>query len=216
MSKPHNSSFNPWATQTPTSFINDSGVGINPYNLPTNNNFNNESAPQQYYNNKFSNPFGLPISNPADTYNQNLTATTGPILQPQVASQLPTENMFGDFGTTGNNGAGIKKSSTYNPVIAQNMPSNFNGTQQQWDSLTHEEQQAQILASMGQKSGWEQAGGIASGVGSVMGGIAGLYGAYQNAEYQKRQENMQRRILNSENANKSAFAKASGGTYVPA
>jgi hypothetical protein len=205
--------------QASNQYVDANGIANNPYSLPTNNNFNNPSAPQ-YYSNTNS-PFNLP-SNDSGTFNQNqaTTADGAPTMQSAsqlpTTSQLPTENMFGDVGTTGNNGMVVKKLSTYNPVIPQNMPSNFNGTQQQWDSLTHEEQQAQTLASMGQKSGWEQAGGIASGVGSVMGGIAGLYGAYQNAEYQKRQEGMQRRVLNSENANKSAFAKASGGTYVPA
>jgi hypothetical protein len=205
--------------QASNQYVDANGIANNPYSLPTNNNFNNPSA-EQYYSNVNS-PFNLPSSN-SDTFNQNQTTTADGAPTMQAASQLPTtpqtpsENMFGDLGTTGNNGMGVTKSSTYNPVIAQNMPSNFNGTLEQWRTLSPEDQQRQTLALMGQKSGWEQAGGIASGVGSVMGGIAGLYGAYQNAEYQKRQEGMQRRVLNSENANKSAFAKASGGTYVPA
>jgi hypothetical protein len=43
-----------------------------------------------------------------------------------------------------------------------------------------------------------------------------LYAAYENSQYHKRQEDLQNRMLASENANKSAFARAAGGTYIPA
>jgi uncharacterized FlgJ-related protein len=69
------------------------------------------------------------------------------------------------------------------------------------------------IAEMGQKSDWEKYGSIASGVGSALGGVAGLYGAYMNAKYQKDQANMQKAMIRGDEANKSAFAKAAGGTY---
>jgi hypothetical protein len=69
------------------------------------------------------------------------------------------------------------------------------------------------IAEMGQKSDWEKYGSIASGVGSALGGVAGLYGAYMNAKYQKDQANMQKNMIRGDEANKSAFAKAAGGTY---
>lgn len=69
------------------------------------------------------------------------------------------------------------------------------------------------IAGMGQKSDWEKYGSMASGVGSALGGVAGLYGAYQNAKYMKDQANMQKAMIRGDEANKSAFAKAAGGTY---
>jgi hypothetical protein len=69
------------------------------------------------------------------------------------------------------------------------------------------------IAGMGQKSDWEKYGSIASGVGSALGGVAGLYGAYMNAKYQKDQAKMQKNMIRGDEANKSAFAKAAGGTY---
>jgi hypothetical protein len=147
----YGNNFKPWGqkttnawnkNQTSNQYVDANGIANNPYSLPTNNNFNNPSAPQ-YYNNQ-NNPFGLPIDNGTFNKNQTTTADGAPTMQAAsqlpTTAQLPTENMFGDVGTIGNNGIGVKKSSTYNPVISQNMPSNFNGTQQQWDSLTHEEQ----------------------------------------------------------------------------
>jgi hypothetical protein len=169
-------------------------------------------------NTNYYNPFGTQIANPIQAQVNSVdgapynTATQ----QPVTTDQSQNDSMFGAFGTIGNNGLGVTKSSTYTPQTNLNMPANFNGTQEQWDTMTPDAQQKMTLGLMGQKSGWEQAGSTMSGIGSLAGGIAGLYGAYQNAEYQKRQEGMQNRLLAADNANKSAFAKAAGGTYVPA
>jgi len=70
------------------------------------------------------------------------------------------------------------------------------------------------IAGMGQKSDMERYGSMASGVGSALGGVAGLYGAYMNAKYMKDQSNMQKNMIRGDEANKSAFAKAAGGTYI--
>jgi len=72
------------------------------------------------------------------------------------------------------------------------------------------EQQAKL---MGGKTGWETLGSTMSGIGSMAGGLAGVYGAYANAKYQKDQTNMQKAMIRGDEANKSAFAKAAGGTY---
>ena len=72
------------------------------------------------------------------------------------------------------------------------------------------EQQAKL---MGGKTGWETLGSTMSGVGTMAGGLAGIYGAYANAKYQKDQTNMQKQMIRGDEANKSAFAKAAGGTY---
>jgi hypothetical protein len=69
------------------------------------------------------------------------------------------------------------------------------------------------IAGMGQKSDWEKYGSMASGIGSTLGGVAGIYGAVQNAKYQKDQTKMQKAMIRGDEANKSAFAKAAGGTY---
>ena len=69
------------------------------------------------------------------------------------------------------------------------------------------------IAGMGVKSDWEKYGSMASGVGTALGGVAGVYGAIQNAKYQKDQIKMQKDMIRGDEANKSAFAKAAGGTY---
>jgi hypothetical protein len=69
------------------------------------------------------------------------------------------------------------------------------------------------VAQMGAKSDWEKYGSLASGVGTMAGGLAGIYGAYANAKYQKDQTKMQKAMIRGDEANKSAFAKAAGGTY---
>jgi hypothetical protein len=95
------------------------------------------------------------------------------------------------------------------PTQAYNLTNN-NGTLNDINKMQND------LNAAGEKSGLEKYGGLASGIGSMMGGLAGLYAAYENSQYHKRQEDLQNRMLASENANKSAFARAAGGTYIPA
>jgi hypothetical protein len=80
-------------------------------------------------------------------------------------------------------------------------------------NLANGESEAMKIAKMGQKSDWEKYGSLASGVGTTLGGVAGIYGAVQNAKYMKDQANMQKAMIRGDEANKSAFAKAAGGTY---
>jgi hypothetical protein len=202
VTKQNLNNFNPWAEpyQAGSAYTNST---TNPFGLQYNNQDQTNGTFDLNYNNVNSiiNPFGLPVNNQNQMYNVPNLATN--------ATQQQLTNADTNL-VNNNNNANVNK------AIKQNMPSYFNGTQEQWDALSNGEQQAQIVAGMGNKTPFEQYGSLASGVGSVMGGVAGLYGAYENSRYQKRQEAMQNRILNSEDANKSAFARAAGGTYIPA
>jgi hypothetical protein len=80
-------------------------------------------------------------------------------------------------------------------------------------NLANGESEAMQIARMGQKSDWEKYGSMASGVGQFLGGAAGIYGVMENAKYMKDQAKMQKNIIRGDEANKSAFAKAAGGTY---
>jgi hypothetical protein len=179
------------------------------------NNFNPWAEPYQagsgYTNvNSTTNPFGLQYNNQDQTngtfdlgYN-NVNSVINPFGLP-VNNQNQMYNVPNLVADTDQ-----QQLTNANANLANNNNTQTNNNSNNLDSML------QKIADMNKKSPLEQYGSLASGVGSVMGGVAGLYGAYENSRYQKRQEAMQNKILNSEDANKSAFARAAGGTYIPA
>jgi hypothetical protein len=110
-------------------------------------------------------------------------------------------------------GSGSDRGSFFNGTWSN--PAGY--TNEEWASLSPDEQ-AKLGAN---KSSIESGLGLASAGISAVGGLAGLYAAHANSKYNKgmldiskQQNQAQLAQLRANDANKSAFAKAAGGTYV--
>jgi len=80
---------------------------------------------------------------------------------------------------------------------------------QEWNAMTPEQRIQAGAQKSNLASGMEQFGQLAGGASA----LAGIYGTIQNAKYLKDQTKMQKNMIRSDDANKSQFAKAAGGTY---
>ena len=130
---------------------------------------------------------------------------------------IPSDALVG----SGTDWAGNKVGTTYNGLGAVPSDANtfFNGswtnprgyTNEQMKNLTPE----QMIALKDAKSPLESAFGMAGNAGQFLGGIAGLYGQYQNAKLEKDKMNIAKQQQRAIDANTSAFARAAGGTYTP-
>ena len=175
---------------------------------------------------KISQGWGTPldIKQFQQAYGIKPTGTAGPITRSKMA------DVFSQPWNTGVQDAQAASTSAVagvvEPMSMDNLVSNYSPTQlggMDFNKLGYtdgslgtnptEESEAMKIAKMGQKSDMEKYASVASGVAPVIGGLASLYSTIANAKYMKDQAKMQKNMIRGDEANKSAFAKAAGGTY---
>ena len=168
---------------------------------------------------KISQGWGTPldIKKFQQSYGIKQTGTAGPITRSKMADVFSQPLSTGIQDTQAVPTSAV--AGVVEPMNMDSLVSNYSPSQLgQMDFSNYaagslgtspiEESEAMKIAKMGQKSDLEKYGSLASGIGSMAGGLAGVYGAYANAKYQKDQTNMQKAMIRGDEANKSAFAKA--------
>ena len=145
---------------------------------------------------------------------------------PYQMSNLPigsgvNQDLYGAEFNNANRYAGYGEASTGGDIVPPPVTGNAQDTfwenlnraggysAQDWNAMTPEERIKAGALKSNLGSGMEQFGQLASGASA----LAGIYGTMQNAKYLKDQTKMQKAMIRADDANKSAFAKAAGGTY---
>lgn len=145
---------------------------------------------------------------------------------PYQMSNLPigsgvNQDLYGAEFNNANRYAGYGEASTGGDIVPPPVTGNAQDTfwenlnraggysAQDWNAMTPEERIKAGALKSNLGSGMEQFGQLASGASA----LAGIYGAVQNAKYLKDQTKMQKAMIRADDANKSQFAKAAGGTY---